>query len=73
LLAQAGFPQGFQTQLTATGGFGRDVLDAAQLVQRYLKDVGIEAALRPQEYGVYVATTRMGKFEGLAYAPFTIA
>jgi len=73
LLAEAGLPQGFQTQLTATGGFGRDVLDAAQLVQSYLKDVGIEGVLRPQEYGAYLATTRMGKFEGMAYAPFTIA
>jgi len=73
LLAEAGMPQGFQTQLTATGGFGRDVLDAVQLVQRQLKDVGIEAALRRQEYGAYVATTRLGKFEGMVYAPFTLA
>ena len=73
LLAEAGIPQGFQTQLTATGGFGRDVLDAVQLVQRQLKDVGIEAALRRQEYGAYVATTRLGKFEGMVYAPFTLA
>src|SRR5262249_10611756 len=73
LLAEAGVPQGFQTQLTVTGGFGRDVLDAAQLVQRYLKDVGIEATLRRQEYGAYLATTRAGKFEGLVYAPFTLA
>ena len=73
MLAEAGVPPGFQTQLTATGGFGRDVLDAAQLVQQFLKDVGIEAALRRQEYGAYLATTRVGKFEGLAYAPFTVA
>src|SRR5207247_88467 len=40
LLAEAGFPNGFKTQLHATGGFGPDLLDAVQLVQRYLKDVG---------------------------------
>ena len=37
-----------------------------QLVQRYLKDVGIEAELKIQEYGAFIATTGSGKFEGLA-------
>ena len=46
LLAEAGLPKGLKTQLTAPGGAGPDVLDAVQLVQRYLKDVGIEAELK---------------------------
>ena len=66
LLAEAGLPKGVKTQLTAPGGSGPDVLDAVQLVQRYLKDVGIEAALKIQEYGAFIATTGSGKFEGLA-------
>ena len=37
-----------------------------QLVLRYLKDVGIETELKLQEYGAYVATTVLGKFEGMA-------
>src|SRR5438128_7125646 len=49
LLAEAGYPKGFKTQLTTTAGLGRDLVDAAQLVQRFLKDVGIEAALKLQE------------------------
>ena len=65
LLAEAGFPKGFKTQLTVTSGFGRDLVDDAQLVQRYLKDVGIEAELKIQEYGAYMATTVQGKFEGM--------
>ena len=73
LLAEAGFPKGFKTQLTATGGYGRDLLDAVQLVQRYLKDVGIEAELKIQEYGAYMATTCQGKFEGMAMGPIGIA
>ena len=52
-----------------TSGLGRDLVDDAQLVQGYLKDVGIEAELKIQEYGAYIATTVQGKFEGLARTP----
>jgi peptide/nickel transport system substrate-binding protein len=69
LLAEAGYPKGFKTQLTVTSGLTRDLVDDAQLVQRYLKDVGIEADLKIQEYGAYIATTVQGKFEGLARTP----
>jgi len=69
LLAEAGFPKGFKTQLTVTSGLTRDLVDDAQLVQRFLKDVGIDAELKIQEYGAYVATTVQGKFEGLARTP----
>jgi ABC-type transport system substrate-binding protein len=70
LLADAGFPHGFHTQLSTSGGLGPDLLDAVQLTQRYLKDVSIEAQLHLQEWGVYMATTFQGKFEGLAMSPF---
>jgi peptide/nickel transport system substrate-binding protein len=73
LLAEAGYPNGFKTQLTVTTGLGRDLVDDAQLVQRFLKDVGIEADLKLQEYGAYFATTIQGKFEGLVRGPFGIA
>jgi ABC-type transport system substrate-binding protein len=70
LLAEAGFPKGLTTLLHATGGNGPDGLDAVQLVQRNLKDIGIEAELKLQEYGAYIATTASGKFEGLAMGPY---
>jgi peptide/nickel transport system substrate-binding protein len=73
LLAEAGFAKGFKTQLSATGGYGPDLLDVVQLILRYLKEVGIEAELKLQEYGAYMATTFAGKFEGMAYGPFSIA
>jgi peptide/nickel transport system substrate-binding protein len=73
LLAEAGYPQGFKTQLVATGGYGHDMLDAVQLVLRYLKDVGIEAELKLQEYGAYMATTIQGKYAGITMGPFAIA
>jgi peptide/nickel transport system substrate-binding protein len=71
LLAEAGYAKGFKTQLTATSGLGRDLVDAAQLVQGYLKAVGIEVELKLQEYGAYMATTTQGKYEGMVYAPTT--
>ena len=70
MLAAAGHPKGLKTQLTTTGGYGRDLIDAAQLVLRYLKDVGLEAELKIQEYGAYQATTGQGQFEGLAMGPY---
>jgi peptide/nickel transport system substrate-binding protein len=72
LLAEAGFAKGFKTPISTTGGYGPDLLDAVQLVQRYLKDVGIEAEMKIQEYGAYIATTFLGKFEGLAMGPVSI-
>jgi peptide/nickel transport system substrate-binding protein len=72
LLAEAGFPKGFKTQLTVTSGLGRDRVDEAQLVQGYLKDVGIEAELKIQEYGAYVATTVQGKFESMVDGPIGV-
>jgi peptide/nickel transport system substrate-binding protein len=73
LLVEAGFPKGFKTQMNTTPGYGRDLIDAAQLVQGYLKDVGIEAELKLQEYGAYLATTFAGKYAGMAMAPMAIA
>jgi peptide/nickel transport system substrate-binding protein len=73
LLAEAGYPNGFKTQLTATTGLGRDLIDDVQLIQRYLKDVGIEVELKLQEFGAYMAITFAGKYEGMVRAPYGIA
>jgi peptide/nickel transport system substrate-binding protein len=73
LLAEAGVPKGFKTQLHTTGGLGPFLLDVAQLAQRALKEVGIAAELKIQEYGAYMATTVLGKFEGLAIGPVSLA
>ncbi len=75
LLAEAGFPKGFKTQMYTTGGTGAGptMIDAAQLAQHYLKEVGIEAELKIQEFGAYVATTFVGKFEGMAFSAISNA
>jgi len=72
LLAEAGLAKGFKTPISTTNGYGPDLLDAVQLVQRYLKDVGIEVEMKLQEYGAYMATTFLGKFESMAMGPLSI-
>src|SRR5215475_14415132 len=75
LLAEAGVLKGFKTHMSTTAGTGagRQITDAAQLAQRYLKEVGIEAELKIQEYGAYMATTWAGKFDGMAFGPISNA
>jgi peptide/nickel transport system substrate-binding protein len=75
LLAEAGVPKGFKTLLHTTNGTGAGpaLVDAAQLAQRSLKEVGIETELKIEEYGAYIATTYLGKFEGLVLAPISNA
>ena len=62
-----------KTQLNVTGGYGADIVDAFQLAQRQLKEGGIEAELKIQEYTAYVSTTALGKYEGMAMGPFSIS
>jgi len=75
LLAEAGVPKGFKTHMSTTAGTGagRQITDAAQLAQHSLKEVGIEAELKIQEYGAYMATTWAGKFDGMAFGPISNA
>src|SRR5262249_60255953 len=73
LLVEAGYSNGCKAPLAVTGGYGPDLLDAVQLAQRYLKDVGIEVDLKIQEYGAYMATTAQGKFEGMTMGPYAVA
>jgi peptide/nickel transport system substrate-binding protein len=71
LLADAGVAKGWKTSIATTNGYGPDLLDAVQLVQRFLKEVGIEAELKVQEYGAYMATTFLGKYEAMAMGPLS--
>ena len=71
LLAEAGVAKGWKTSIATTNGYGPDLLDVVQLVQRNLKDIGIEAAMKVQEYGAYMATTFLGKYEAMALGPLS--
>jgi peptide/nickel transport system substrate-binding protein len=71
LLAAAGYPNGFPAGI-CYHGYGSAVLnDLAQLVLKYLKDVGIEAKLDTKEYGAYISTCFYGKFDSMTYGPQT--
>jgi peptide/nickel transport system substrate-binding protein len=69
LLAAAGYPSGFPVNI-CFATYGSTVLvDSAQMILKYLKDVGIEARLDQKEYGAYVSTCFYGKFDSMAYGP----
>jgi peptide/nickel transport system substrate-binding protein len=71
LLAAAGYPNGFPASVCFTTYGSNVIVDAAQLVLKYLKDVGIEARLDQKEYGAYISTCFYGKFDSMTYGPQT--
>jgi peptide/nickel transport system substrate-binding protein len=77
LLAEAGYPNGFQVDLISSPGYGQIWVQGVELMQQDLKSIGVDATIKMQEYSNYVSTTFQGKFEGgnvLVYGletPFT--
>lgn len=54
LLAEAGYPDGFETTMMVTTAYGEVVINAAQWVQEDLAKVGITANIDIQDYGTYI-------------------
>ena len=71
LLAEAGHPKGFPVTIDFTTYGSTVLVDAAQLVLKYLKEVGIEAKLNTKEYGAYISSTFYGKYDSMALGPQT--
>jgi len=71
LLAEGSHPRGFQTVVDFHSFGDTGLVDGVQLAIKYLKDVGIDARLNQKEYGAYVATSVLGKYEGMIYGPST--
>jgi peptide/nickel transport system substrate-binding protein len=71
LLAEAGYPQGFTTPLFHYSGYLAPWPSSYQLAVDELSKIGITVELKPQEYGDYMATTYLGKFDKLAMGPIT--
>ncbi|OGO06064.1 MAG: hypothetical protein A2Y60_04930, partial [Chloroflexi bacterium RBG_13_54_9] len=69
LLAEAGYPNGFSVDLHSTGAYGTTLVENGELVVDMLSKVGIKATLRLKEYGAYLSTTFVGKFDGIAWGP----
>jgi peptide/nickel transport system substrate-binding protein len=64
LLAKAGFPNGFKTELWAMTGprpYMPDPLKVAEAIQSDLRAVGVDATLRTLEWGTYLDQVQGGK------------
>ncbi|PYN67940.1 MAG: hypothetical protein DMD93_12115 [Candidatus Rokuibacteriota bacterium] len=71
LLAAAGYPNGFPGSICFTTYGSTILVDAAQVIVKSLKDIGIDARLDTKEYGAYVSTCFYGKFDSMAFGPQT--
>ncbi len=71
LLADAGYPNGFDTKLTyALSVYGDIFQQQIELVQNMLNKVGIRVTLNGQDYvSQYISKTFRGEFEGLTFGP----
>jgi len=69
LLAEAGYPNGFQTKLYTTSGYGPEYISRTELLKDMLSKIGIEASIVTQEYPVWIARTYKGAYEGLVHIP----
>jgi peptide/nickel transport system substrate-binding protein len=68
LLTEAGYGGGLKTPLEATLGWSPDYVDALQVTLKNWKAAGIDAELKQKEYGAFVSTAFVGKFEKAAHA-----
>jgi peptide/nickel transport system substrate-binding protein len=71
LLAEAGYPKGFSTPMYHHPGYTGVWPSRYELAVDDLSKVGIKVELKPQEYGDYISTTYLGKFDKLAMGPIT--
>jgi peptide/nickel transport system substrate-binding protein len=64
LLAAAGHANGLKVPLIASlNAYGNVFNQGVELVIKQLKEAGIEADLRPQDYSAYVSSTFLGRFD----------
>jgi len=67
LLADAGFANGLKVPLiSSVDAYGSTFNSHLELIQKQLKEVGIEGDIRLQPYASYVTTTYLGKFDAPA-------
>jgi peptide/nickel transport system substrate-binding protein len=71
LMAEAGYPKGFQATMDFTTYGSTVLVDISQLVLKHLKDIGIDAKMNQKEYGAYISTSFYGKFDSMCLGPQT--
>lgn len=64
LLADAGFSGGMKVPFISTqNAYGNTFNSSIEVVIKHLKDIGIQADFRPQDYAAYIGSTFLGKFD----------
>jgi len=64
LLADAGHADGLKVPvISSLNAYGNTFNQSIELVIKQLKDAGIQADLRPQDYSAYIGSTFLGKFD----------
>jgi peptide/nickel transport system substrate-binding protein len=71
LLAEAGHPNGFTTPMFHWPGYAGIWPASFDLAADNLGKVGITVEFKPEEYGKYISTTYLGKYEKMAMGPVT--
>ncbi|HKB24629.1 MAG TPA: ABC transporter substrate-binding protein [Methylomirabilota bacterium] len=71
LLAQAGHARGFTVPAFHWPGYTPPWRSYYELAADNLGKIGITVELKPEEYGKYISTTYLGKFEKMAIGPIT--
>ncbi len=69
LLAEAGYPNGFTTPMYHWPGYTPPWRTYYDLAADALAKIGITVEFKPEEYGKYISTTYLGKFEKMAIGP----
>ncbi len=69
LLAEAGYPNGFTTPMHHWPGYAPPWRTYYDLAADNLAKIGVKVEFKPEEYGKYITTTYLGKFEGMAMGP----
>jgi peptide/nickel transport system substrate-binding protein len=64
LLSAAGYPDRLKVEMISTPGYGQIFVQMGELVQQDLKQAGIDADIKMQEYSTYISTTFLGQFQG---------
>jgi len=71
LLAEAGLGKGFTTPIFHWPGYVVPWRSYYELAADNLGKIGITVELKPEEYGKYISTTALGKYEKMAMGPST--
>jgi peptide/nickel transport system substrate-binding protein len=64
LLAEAGYPNGFETNIIAPTI--RD-LQLLQVIQSYFREIGVEMAIETMDWAAFTEVTNAGKFDQMSY------